>query len=138
MTKKDKVKLENAMTGYLQLKALTQSQERQLEALKEQALEVVARYPDDWCSGVFAVEGVGVIKEMLNPPKVVFTSTGQALNDIETVGLLAELGTIYTRSVVNVTRLRDVVQRGDRDVLAVLAKHGVVCVQEKRLDIKKA
>lgn len=138
MTKKDKTTLANVVTDYLQLKALTASQEKQMESLKEVALSIVAKYPDDWADGAFNVEGAGVIKEALNKPKVVYTATGEGLTDIEVIGLISLLGKEYEKPGVNVVKLRDAVNKGDKQVLAVLKKSKVVCMQEKRLDIKKA
>ena len=137
MKKKDKTMLSDAMTQWLQLKGLTTTQEEQMDALKELIVSIADRYPEEFVDGVLAVEGVGCLKQVANPMKVVFEN-GKPLNEIELVGLAKELGSMFQKTAINPTLVAAGIKRGDKDVLAAMKKHGVKVIQEKRIDVKKA
>ena len=137
MKKKEKVVLIDAITNYLQLKELTASQEAQMDSFREIIVTVAKANPMDFKDGELALEGVGLLKFVNNPAKVVFVDSKETLTDIEIQGLVTDLGTAYEKKALNMTRLRTAINAKDLPILEVLKKHNVELVQGKRLDIKK-
>ena len=141
MKKSEKVKLKDAMTQYLQLKELTDSQKKQMDALKEVVETIAEANPKEFVDGELCLEGIGLLKYVQNPAKIVYAASGKSLNEIETVGLATELDKIgigFTKIALNVTKVRNLVEAKNGAVLSILSANGIELIQETRLDIKKA
>lgn len=138
MNKNDRIKLTNAAQTLLQIKGLTATQEKQMDALKEVIAGICDANIADFENGILAIEGVGTIKIVANPPGLKMIATGKVLNEIELTGLIAILGEEYRKPAANVTRIRDEIAKGNKKVIAALKKHKVELIQEERYDVKRA
>ncbi|GAB2586345.1 hypothetical protein GCM10027190_39300 [Spirosoma areae] len=124
------------MEQFLQLKGLQASQEKQMEALKDVIIGIAKDNANDFSDGELLLDGVGLLKYVANPPKLAFTATGKALNEVETIGLVKDLGEKYAKSAINMARLKIAVTQQDREAMSVLLNYGVELVLSQRLDVK--
>ncbi|GAB3735062.1 hypothetical protein [Spirosoma lituiforme] len=138
MKKAERTKLSDAMASWLQLKGLTTAQEKQMDELKAIVIDICRANPTAFNKdGILAVEGVGLVKIVVNAPGLKLRSTGKNLNAVEQAGLVTILGPSYGKLSVDVTRVRDEVAKGNKTLIKALDKHEITLVQETRYDIKK-
>jgi hypothetical protein len=139
MKKSDQKKLSETVTQYLQLKELTASQETQMDELKKIVRDIADANPKDFQNGELALEGIGLLKFVQNPPKIVYAASGRTLNEIETIGLATELekiGVGFQKVSVNVKKVQNLIEAKNPALIALLNSNGIELIQESRLDIK--
>nr|WP_293845439.1 hypothetical protein [uncultured Arsenicibacter sp.] len=139
-TQKTKVPatIKTAVKNYLKLAAQKASIDAEMKELKDKIDTLVDDNAALLVDGKMIIDGVGLIKTSLNPPKLQNEKTGKPLTEIELVGLANLLGDPYVKTTVNVVRLRDALEREQgKDLAKRLKKQGVAMVQDSKYEVKK-
>ncbi|MGA0556563.1 hypothetical protein ACO2Q8_07930 [Larkinella sp. VNQ87] len=131
-------KLTQNIVSYLSIKAQINRLTEQAQSLKtaiDAECDVLAQ-ANQFDNGQLLVPTAGLVKVVMNPPKLIYAANNKPLLPVERAGLAKVLGDEFSVTDVNLTKIKNHVERLDALVLAALAGQGVKCVQEGRFDVK--
>ncbi|MFC5408034.1 hypothetical protein ACFPMF_01845 [Larkinella bovis] len=131
-------KLTENITNYLSIKKQIARLAEQAEALKAQIdteCDMLAK-GNRFDNGTLLVPTAGLVKVVMNPPKLIYAANQKPLVPVERAALAKLLAADFRILDVNLPRIKSHIERQDALILAALAGQGVKCVQEARFDVK--
>ena len=115
--------------------------EQEMKELKKQIdrdLDDVLENGNQFQNGRLELPGVAMISIAMNPPRLLWTLTGDTLNVTDKEGLSLVLPEKFMIRSIRLPEMAKAIDRGDKSLTALLGEKGIELAQDSRFDIKPA